>query len=333
VLVIGFLYQYFGVLYLVLPSWATMPRVASTSKAKDGKPEEVAAAKNCEKCEDCGKSVLDHDKGLQCEACEAWFHASCQGMSEDTYKIVGQSCIHWFCKNCDKAVSKLFKTIANIKVRQDKMEQALDKAVEDIKAVKAEIIEMSSFSKELDTKLEIIIEAKLVESVEELKKSKESEPVMVAGLGRDEVLEEIEIEKRRLNLVIMGIKEDNEDDAAVKDLFTVLVGSKGVKAVSSVERIGRAQAGKIRPIRVKMINSDSKLDVLKSCSDLRKHEEYKKVYISPDLTRKQQEADKSIRDKLKEMRNGGETDIRIKKGKIVKNSNGVEVVVFPPPSH
>jgi PHD-finger len=311
-----------------------MSRKASTNKSKEGKPDEIvqiaAAAKSGEKCDDCGKFVLDQDKGLQCEACEAWFHASCQGMNEDTYKIVGQTCIHWFCKTCDKAVSKLFKTIANIKVRQDKMEQTLDKAVEDIMTVKADIIQMSSFSKELDTKLETIIEAKLVESVEELKKNKESEPVLVAGLKRDEVLEEIEIEKRRLNLVIMGIKEDDEDETAVKDLFTVLVGSKGVKAVTSVERIGRVTAGKTRPIRVKMANSDSKLDVLKASSDLRKHEEYKKVYISPDLTRKQQEADKLIRDKLKEMRNGGETDIRIKKGKIIKNSNGVEVVMFSP---
>jgi PHD-finger len=307
-----------------------MSRKVLAGKTKDGKPEEVAT-KSGEKCDDCGKLVLDQDKGLQCEACEAWFHANCQGMNEDTYKIVGQACIHWFCKTCDKAVSKMFKSIANIKVRQDKMEQTLDKAVQDINTVKAEIIQMSNLSKELDTKLEIIIEAKLVESVEELKKSKESEPIMVAGLKRDEVLEEIEIEKRRLNLVIMGIKEENEDETAVKDLFTVLVGSKAVKAVISVERIGRTQAGKIRPIRVRMINSDSKLDVLKACSDLRKHEEYKKVYISPDLTRKQQEADKLIRDKLKEMRNGGETDIRIKKGKIVKNSSGVEVVVFTLP--
>src|SRR6266536_5461438 len=130
----------------------------------------------------------------------------------------------------------------------------------------------------------------------------------------------------------MGLKEDNaeNDEQLVKDLFTVLVGNRGVRAISAVERLGRVKPSSTRPIRVIMANTDSRSEILKSCPDLRKHEEYKKVYISPDLTRKQQESDKILRDKLKQMRTAGETDIRIKRGKIVKNSNGKELVLFPP---
>jgi hypothetical protein len=134
------------------------------------------------------------------------------------------------------------------------MEQTLDKAVQYINTAKADIIQMANFSKELDTKLETIIEAKLVESVEKLKKSKEAKPLMVPGRKRDEVLEDTEIEKRRLYLVIMGIKEENEDETAVKDLFTVLVRSKAVRAVISAERIGRTQAGKIRPMHTRKVD-------------------------------------------------------------------------------
>ena len=42
----------------------------------------------------------------------------------------------------------------------------------------------------------------------------------------------------------------------------------------------------------------------------------KKVFITPDLTRKQQEVDKKLRDKLKELRTIGSDEYRIKRGKI-----------------
>ena len=223
----------------------------------------------------------------------------------------------------------MLKKMAKIQLRQDRMEEDLTGVQQKLEVVSNELREIREIVKVTDTKLETIIEAKLVESVEELKKGRESESVTNLGLKREEVLEEIEIEKRKLNLVIIGLKEEN-DEQLVKDLFTVLVGNKGVRAISRVERIGRVKPGTTRPVRVLMANTDSRTEILQSCPDLRKHEEYKKVYISPDLTRKQQESDKIIRDKLKEMRTAGETNIRIKRGKIVKNSDGKELVLFPP---
>ena len=67
-----------------------------------------------------------------------------------------------------------------------------------------------------------------------------------------------------------------------------------------------------------MLNTDSKYEILEACPDLRKCEEYKKVYITPDLTGKQQEKYKNLRDKLKELKAAGDNDLRIKRGKIVK---------------
>lgn len=303
----------------------------ATTRGKGSKSDITAVEEEDEICIDCGKVVVDEDKGLQCEVCDKWFHARCQGMDEGTYSLLRQECIHWFCKDCNKGAAKLFKAVARIQVRQDRMEVVLDKTVNELKSVKEEVSKVSVLTKEMDMKIETMIEAKLINSVEEIKKSQEhSAEQGLAGLRREDVLEEIEIEKRRLNLVIMGLKEENDDEIAVKDLFMTLTGTSGVKSVVRVERIGRAQHGRIRPIRVVMSNSDSKYGILQACSDLKKREEYKRVYVTPDLTRKQQEADKILRDKLKELRDGGDHDIRIKKGKIVKNSNGREVVVYPP---
>ena len=55
---------------------------------------------------------------------------------------------------------------------------------------------------------------------------------------------------------------------------------------------------------------------------------FKRVYISPDLTRWQHEVDKDLRQKLKGFREGSEPNARIRGGKIVNNLTGGEVVIL-----
>jgi len=51
-------------------------------------------------CADCDRKVSRKDNGLLCENCEGWFHSKCQ-VIEDTYKVIGQSGVHWFCNGCN----------------------------------------------------------------------------------------------------------------------------------------------------------------------------------------------------------------------------------------
>ena len=53
---------------------------------------------------------------------------------------------------------------------------------------------------------------------------------------------------------------------------------------------------------------------------------YKDVYITPDLTHQQQEVDKNLRDNLKKIKEAGEKDAKIKKGKIIKNGMDGQVL-------
>jgi len=63
---------------------------------------------------------------------------------------------------------------------------------------------------------------------------------------------------------------------------------------------------------------------LKDCND------FKKVYIAPDLTRKQQQLDKDLRLNVKKFREeeDDDDDVRIKRGKVVKTGSVNEVVVL-----
>ena len=54
-------------------------------------------------------------------------------------------------------------------------------------------------------------------------------------------------------------------------------------------------------------------------------------YVAPDLTPRQQLQDKALRSKLRELKDSGEQNIKIKKGTIVKNWEGREVIIFAVP--
>ena len=66
-----------------------------------------------------------------------------------------------------------------------------------------------------------------------------------------------------------------------------------------------------------MKNIDSKKEILKRAKELRDTMEYKRVCISPDLTRLQQDADKDLGDRVSDFRDK-ERRMQIKSGKIVK---------------
>ena len=64
-----------------------------------------------------------------------------------------------------------------------------------------------------------------------------------------------------------------------------------------------------------------RLKILRRGKNL-KDESFKRVYISPDLTRRQKEVDKDLRQKPKSFREGSEPNARIRGRKIVKKTRG-----------
>jgi len=86
--------------------------------------------------------------------------------------------------------------------------------------------------------------------------------------------------------------------------------------------------GKCRPLRVRIKTFEARNEVLKRARDLIESEEFKNIFIAPDLTRKQQQVDKDLREKVKKFRSEGHSGVRIRQGKIIKNESGNQVVVL-----
>ena len=76
---------------------------------------------------------------------------------------------------------------------------------------------------------------------------------------------------------------------------------------------------------------ESKKEMLQRAKNLKDNDTLKKIYITPDLTRKQQEVDKKLRDNLKRLRVDGESTAKMQGGKVVKNGEGTQVVILYEP--
>ena len=139
-----------------------------------------------------------------------------------------------------------------------------------------------------------------------------------------EVSESMEIEKRKFNLILHGIKESENGDDGDVDLVNEILRSISidpVRHVDGVSRVRHAATDKVRPTRIKVKTLEGRSEILKRAKNL-KHGSFKRVYISPDLTRRQQEVDKDLRQKLKSFREGSEPNAKIRGGKIVKKKLG-----------
>lgn len=89
-----------------------------------------------------------------------------------------------------------------------------------------------------------------------------------------------------------------------------------VKATKSF-RAGKVIPNKDRLLIITLENEESKFDILRMASQLRSTEEWQRVFITPDLTYKERQEQKRLRDELRRRREAGEKDLLIKRGKIV----------------
>jgi hypothetical protein len=112
------LYAFFYIVFSDTMAAASQKGSASTIDAKqvvsESKDEVV-------KCGECKKIVAD--KSIQCKLCELWFHCKSENMAEDTYELMNQDKIYFYCGRCNIAASKLLRTILHMRARQKRLEE------------------------------------------------------------------------------------------------------------------------------------------------------------------------------------------------------------------
>jgi hypothetical protein len=154
------------------------------------------------KCGECKKVVANTEKGVQCEMCEIWFHCKCEGVLDDTYKIMKQEKVHFYCGRCDKTVGQLLKTVMDLKARQDRLEEKLKKSQDEVKGTIQDFV--STLTEEAKTKHEEI--EKLARSVEDFKKE-----LVKANQYQKKIMEETKSLRDGLESVQKNLEQTKKD--------------------------------------------------------------------------------------------------------------------------
>ena len=138
--------------------------------------------------------------------------------------------------------------------------------------------------------------------------------------------EHMDREKRKANLVIHNLPEQEGNSLAERSekdlaLFTSMIKDVFKLRVSSSRsfRVGKKQENRPRLLIVTLDNPSSKHDILKCAPQLRNSAEYGNIYITPDLTQKEREVNRKLREELESRRKAGESNLIIRGGRIISD--------------
>ena len=129
-------------------------------------------------------------------------------------------------------------------------------------------------------------------------------------------------ERRKQNLVILDLPESGGSNSSDQNMLDASAFNRLVSSQFKIEnirivktaRLGRTNPEKPRPLLVSLSDSSSRRYLLQNSKILHGNPEYNKVYIFPDLSPKEQEANKKLQMELRQRRQGGETNLIIRKG-------------------
>jgi hypothetical protein len=314
-----------------------------------------------EKCAECKEEVKGTDKAVDCDICKKWVHIKCGKVSNVLYgelkKVAaGAVCqgIKYLCMSCDKFFEKvkidikqMIEKQMELELQQEKLAKGLEEAKKDIVIIKESLNKIEEEKKQDENTSKV----KVVEEIGDLKvqigelKTKYSDVVRVNGMEgavvvntqqvstsrsiQLEVSEVIERDKRKNNLVIFGVEETNDENKTKSRVNDIIAGvGVDVNKVKYFGRVGRnTSGGKIRVVRVVCEDAETRRSVLKGANRLKTMEGFERTYTSADLIKSQQELDKQLKNKLKDIRIQYK-DAKINNGEIIVFDSGTRTVLY-----
>ena len=295
----------------------------------------------------CGDPVRDSDQGVQCEKCELWFHAGCQQIPKAAYEaLVSFKILSWFCPECKKSVKARDENIPRLETLEKKVDSLGDSLVKHMElvtkslkdqqhSVENQIKALEKSAKEIGSQKSSyadIVKGSCSEVVEKVSKSLASLPQIVpvqddprnmTGIVKafDSFIDK---DRRKNNLVIHNLRESTSESKEEKisgdiNLFCDMIKEAfkiNVK-VSKAFRVGKPVEGRDRLLIITLDTPGVKHDILRLAPLLRSSDRWGNIYITPDLTPAERDVAKKLREELRARRNGGETNLTIRRGRIV----------------
>lgn len=172
---------------------------------------------------------------------------------------------------------------------------------------------------------------KLQEDIQTLKTTNSAAKPLSDNNLIDEVVAEMEDRaKRKCNLIIFGLDEQNQnmqvvervdaDKREILDIFRVIKNPPNINEFKPI-RLGRYETGKKRAVRIQFNHEQQVQEIIRHAKNLKNSGYNKKIVLTFDRTPRQQELYKKARIELHNRLESGETNLKI------KYHNNVPVIV------
>lgn len=284
-------------------------------------------------CQVCCATITESSEGVVgedavfCEGdCKAWIHRKCLGMSILVYDKLSKCKDPYMCPHCtifkqSNEITKLRNQVIDLTSELASM-KTLEQKVIDLEQKLSSVNEPSSSSTSDSTAALPSLQPNHTNTADD----------HISNIVSSYISEEKEKAKRRLNLIVHNLEESSSENGAARqkddiDRITSII-QKHVEAtphISKAIRLGKRQENqeKARLLKITVSSEAEKAIILRNVLKLRKQENpeaIKNIYISPDMTPKEQEANKKLRLELKKLNKDG-NQYQIKNGRIVQRRN------------
>ena len=180
---------------------------------------------------------------------------------------------------------------------------------------------------ETDSKLEFIIDAKLVETAQQMKEIVHKIEVSRSSVQEDTVVKDVvheilENERRKVNIIIHNVPEldskdrENRVDHDKKEIISIAGFINVDIDIVKVIRLGKKVEGKDRLMLAKLKEGTMVRECLSNAKKLKTVDDWK-VFITPELDKQERLRNKELHAELWRHRKDGEENLIIHKGKIV----------------
>ena len=307
-------------------------------------------------CGKCDRTVESNASGLKCDICLEPFHAVCTHMSERTYNAITDLKLFWICCKCESFKTEFQEVVAKgkTKTESDRAElkdtlKAIERSVESLAAAitSQRPLVIEGFTSVHESLKKSSSKSNLADIEERVKNVIQSEKALYSDMVKrldakvskmenretsypgeqvkSAMIDCMQQERRRKNVVIHGLPEPEGglrtedkaivDQSNVEEILAKILDQK--TQVIRTYRVGKAREAKPKLLVVELQEEREKWKVLKAAPRLRSlGNEFKFIYISPDLTPEEQRKARALRTELAERKAKGE-DVMIVKGRII----------------
>lgn len=284
----------------------------------------------------CKSQLISGKDSIECERCEKRFCLKCSALSSEEFGLFTKmNAAHWFCPPCEFKAMEAVKMDQIVEERCKKFLGETQKRLEKLEQMSNGWSKVEELCKRLESDVKEI-KSSLTDK-QRMEPSDIAQDVLassVQSIFQDCVKEESEKDKRKHNIVVYGLAENDSEDGKERQYYDT-ASTRGMLDYLEIEgevkrviRLGRRQldasetSSRPRPVLVEFSNADSSAEAKRKASKLRfGPKDFKELYIQADLTKTERAARNELVKEMKRRKSEGDNNWMIRGEKLVKRKD------------